>query len=381
MHDFILQVVPSGSNKLVFETDEIYLCSSKGSRDTNEDRVVFALIENHKFSGTPLAVAALADGMGGMLDGEKAASLAISSFLLYLAAGVSESGLKELSKNAAHYADRQVYNVFRAKGGSTFSAIIYGRKGCVAINVGDSRIYLYDKLNGLKLLTIDDTISAQIHKNMESNHLVDIDFVDNRIIQYIGMGEGLTPHCLDLSEYFRNDNSEKAYLITSDGAHYLGKDILQRIIRISPEKDQITCRIVTTSEWLGGFDNSTAIYLPTKVNMNEFTKRKEIILKIYTIGKEVIFFIPTDINVPNAIYSPTNIDNKDKLFNESQSIKPRKRKKSSSAANIKKMRYNTKNDDNPSVIDLHNDAEKIQSKNKLTFEVITSEDKDDNSAQ
>ena len=276
--------------------------------------------------------------MGGMLEGDMAASLAISSFLLYLAAGVSDSGLKQLTINAARYADKEVFNYFRGKGGSTFSAIIYGRRGCVAINVGDSRIYYYDKIKGVKLLTTDDTISGQLHKdNLESGHLIDFDFGDNRLIQYIGMGEGLAPHCLDLSEYSHTNNSVNAYLITSDGAHFLGKDILQRIINLSPEDDNIPYKIVTTSEWLGGFDNSSVIYLPIKFNLNELVNKKESILKIYTISKEIILIIPSHIIVQQKdTQSSANITIHEKFTTESQIIKPKRRKKSSLITDIKK---------------------------------------------
>jgi serine/threonine protein phosphatase PrpC len=386
LRDFIQEVNPNGSNKLIIETNKIYLCSSKGTRDINQDRVMFALIENQRYSGTQLAIAVLADGMGGMLEGDKAASLAISSFILYLAASVSDLGLKQLTISAARYADKEVNNVFKGKGGSTFSAIIYGRKGCVALNVGDSRIYYYDQTNGLKLLTIDDTISGQLHKDhLESDYLNEFDFGDNRLIQYIGMGEGLAPHCLDLSEYFHNNDLGNAYLITSDGAHYLGKDILQRIIKLSHEQDQIPYRIVTTSEWLGGFDNSSVIYSPIKFNFNELHNKKESILKIYTISKEIILIIPPYFILQTAdAHSSANIKLPERRDVESQIDKPKRKRKSSVITELKKNKNKKalKTKEGPPLTVVSQDDIKTKGKkNNLTLEFISSDYDNDKSSK
>ncbi len=283
----------SGAISATIVEERVCLASSKGDvRDKNQDRLIFALIENQLSSGSDLAVAVLSDGMGGMEYGGQAASLATSSFLSYIATG-RDAGLRSLTSKAINYSDERVYELLDGKGGTTLSAILYGSKGCVGVNVGDSRIYHFDKNKEIKQLTTDDTIEGQInHESERADSWLKPFQGDSRLAQFIGMGGGLEPRILDLSEYFQ-EGSESGYLITSDGAHYLGNPMLQKITRKSDNMEKIPYRIVMTSEWLGGHDNSSAILVPSKITFISRDKNEgEITIKVATISREFAIAFP-----------------------------------------------------------------------------------------
>ena len=315
LESWIEKAEECGSRSVTVVKDDVYLVSFKGDkRNENQDRVIFALIENQLSTSSDLAVAVLSDGMGGMDNGAKAASLAISSFLSYIATG-RDLGLKALVSRAINYSNERVYEFLHAKGGTTLSAILYGSKGCVGVNVGDSRIYHFDNNKDIKQLTTDDTIEGQIKQGSEKADSWLKPFEgDSRLAQFIGMGEGLEPRILDLSEYFQKGN-ESGFLITSDGAHYLGNPMIQKIIKKSDSIKEIPYRIVMTSEWLGGHDNSSAMLVPSEITF--ISKDKDeggLTIKVTAIPYE---FGITFINYNAIIRETHGLRYNQKLFEES----------------------------------------------------------------
>ncbi|MCP4108887.1 MAG: hypothetical protein GY749_25640 [Desulfobacteraceae bacterium] len=286
----------SGSKKIIIENNEIYLETSIGSiRDANQDKISFAVIDNQVSIGAQLAVAVLADGMGGMIEGDKAASIAISSFISYIATGHSDKGLKNIALKAVNHSNEEVFRNFNGKGGTTLSAIVFGKNGCVAVNVGDSRIYYLNRTSGIKQLGVDDTIAGQLKKEDEhaDNWLYPTQG-DHRLAQYVGMGDGIDVHCIDLSEYHKQKDIEAGFLLTSDGAHYLGNIMLNQIVLKSETKGDIPVRIGKTSAWLSGHDNISAILLPTFFDFEEVNKKlSDLCLNFYSVSYETSFVIPT----------------------------------------------------------------------------------------
>jgi PPM family protein phosphatase len=283
----------SGAKSVTVINKEVRLVSSQGNiRDKNEDRVVFALIENQLSTGADLAVAVLSDGMGGMDFGGDAASLATSSFLAYIATGL-DTGLKSLISKAVGYSNERVYEFIHGKGGTTLAAILYGSKGCVGINIGDSRIYHVDANKALKQLTTDDTIEGQINQESEKPDSWLEPFAgDSRLAQFVGMGEGLEPRIIDLSEFYQ-ENSGSGFLLTSDGAHYLGNPMLQRMTEKAGSIEELADRIVMTSEWLGGHDNSSAILTPSRITFSVGEEKGDgLRIKVVTLCHDFTLVLP-----------------------------------------------------------------------------------------
>lgn len=287
----------SGSKKIAINKNEIYIETSTGStRETNQDKISFAVIENQASIGAKLAVAVLADGMGGMVEGEKAASIAISSYISYIATAYSEKGLKNIALNAANYSNEEVHRHFNGKGGATLSAIVFGKNGCAAVNVGDSRIYHLSRNSGIKQLSVDDTIAGQLRKEDDnSEKWLYPAQGDHRLAQYVGMGEGIEAHCIDLSEYHTKNDIEEGFLLTSDGAHYLGNIMLNQVAIKSENIGEIPKRIRKISTWLSGHDNISIILLPCFFDFENIdSKSSDLLITFYSVSDEAHFVIPTE---------------------------------------------------------------------------------------
>lgn len=345
------QSAPCGENSLVIHNKTISLRTSIGNtRSSNQDRSAFIIINNHLTHNKNLAISIIADGMGGMASGETAASSTIASFISYIAFNEHRSGLKDMCRKAVFYSNEKVNMLLSGKGGSTLSAIVYGENGCVGVNVGDSRIYYFDSEN-LHQLSTDDTISGQL-ANRKSETWEDPSRGDNRLAQFIGTSDELIPHTIDLTKYSKIVTSG-FFLLTSDGSHYIGKKMIERIIKSAKDNHQIAKRIVRVSEWLSGHDNSTIVVCPNKITLNKIktnikTENIEQV-QIYCVGKETAYLIPkeTELIHKNKYPLPTNKIEKQKfksenLFSENQSNKRKFKKEIPKDTSEKKTASNKK---------------------------------------
>jgi hypothetical protein len=110
-----------------------------------------------------------------------------------------------------------------------------------SLNAGDSRIY--SKSNGGNVIrhTKDDNL-----KEFAGGE-------DERLLQYIGMGEGLHPHINTLEDDF------DIIFLTSDGVHSLEVKVFERLVQYSRSTTELCNRLVSTAVWTGGEDNASAI--------------------------------------------------------------------------------------------------------------------------
>jgi protein phosphatase len=133
-----------------------------GAREVYEDRVEVAQLETA--GGLQLAVALVADGVGGEAMGERASQITIDSILSYLRAG-TEIDVPRLLSGALTYANQQVFSIALAEGRtgmcSTASlAVLLGETLFVAA-VGDSPIY-FCRAGKLSRLTVGHTVATQL---------------------------------------------------------------------------------------------------------------------------------------------------------------------------------------------------------------------------
>lgn len=134
-----------------------------GGREVYEDRV--AASEVMTAGGLNLAVAMVADGVGGQDKGERASQLAIDSALRYIR-NSSDVDVPTLLGKALRYANQQVYEEAQRlnyEGMCTTGvvAVIHNQKNLYIANVGDSRIYLW-RNNRLTRLTLDHTYATSL---------------------------------------------------------------------------------------------------------------------------------------------------------------------------------------------------------------------------
>ncbi len=208
------------------------------------------------------------DGLGGMQNGELCASQAIAHFVTDLFHSRSSSDLMERMRRAAEVSNLEVCRQFREHGGSTLSAILFSASGTMAIAIGDTRIYLHTEHGELVQLTIDDTFAARIAEFAdESPTKIGGGPFGNHLAQYVGQGAPLSPQVFDPISQVMSATVESrevrriGLLIVSDGVHRMGKQTLQEIGRGATSARELVQRIISVSDWLGGTDNATALYV------------------------------------------------------------------------------------------------------------------------
>lgn len=236
-------------------------------RDENQDRAI--VFKCQDANGVQCAVAAVADGIGGMKEGAKCASLAIASFAsafceLGFHAGVSstEHFLKERLQRATMLSNEAVFKEFQGKGGSTFVAVLLvSDKAPLWVSAGDSRIYLQTDRE-IKCLTVDDTIAGQLNKSgrISPEH--------SKILQFVGMGEDFEPHVGKVT-----NASAGRLVLTTDGVHYLeeGSEWFHNVMRNAPDTPAIAQRLISVAKWCGGPDNATLgiVEFPLELSVRE----------------------------------------------------------------------------------------------------------------
>ncbi len=264
-------------------SETVVLSSVLGKRSENQDRTIFLRVKFKEPSKHSIAALVLCDGMGGMVSGGDCANLAISTF----AASLVQSNATTLTDKlmvAVNSANQAVYKDFRGRGGATLSAVACNEvSDWAAVNVGDSRIYHVLNSGVVEQLTIDDTLEEQ---------LADLNLPSppsefRQLLQYVGMGEGIEPRHIKL----QISPEIKWFLITSDGAHGISKDVFQALVIHAESPKEVVHRLTKFSEWLGGKDNSTVAVL--SVGMDLFERSKESAfssLEIWSIPGKAEFF-------------------------------------------------------------------------------------------
>jgi len=246
-------------------SETVVLSSVLGKRSENQDRTIFLRVKFDEPSKPSIAALVLCDGMGGMVSGGDCANLAISTFAASLVRSNAPT-LTERLKAAVNSANQVVYEGFQGRGGATLSAVACNEvSDWAAVNVGDSRIYRVFNSGIVEQLTIDDTLEEQ---------LADLNLPSpppefRQLLQYVGMGEGIEPRHIEL----KISSEIKWFLITSDGAHGISKDVFQALVVHADSPKEVVHRLTEFSEWLGGKDNSTVAVL--SVGKDLFERSKE----------------------------------------------------------------------------------------------------------
>jgi serine/threonine protein phosphatase PrpC len=227
-------------------------------RTENQDRVAIARGRD-KF-GQPYAIAALADGIGGMREGGECAALAIGCLLSTIATesqtSIDPRGwlLKGIQK-----ANSEVHAKQRGEGGSTLSVVVAMASGVIHwSSVGDSRIY---HANGGKLtqLSIDDTIAGQLGRGHE------VGFEQSKLIQFIGIGSPLEA---TVSETDKSMGG--SVFLTTDGVHYLDSTPwFGQLIKHAADPGLCVRRLVELSRWCGGKDNASVAMMTLGSKLDE----------------------------------------------------------------------------------------------------------------
>jgi PPM family protein phosphatase len=274
----------SGPSRTVFDAgDGIVLGTSVGAvRKSNEDR---AIVIRARYARTPerdFLLAVLSDGMGGMVSGEAAAILAISTFTTRTIRSGRLAPERRLSM-AAIAANEAVHQLLGGRGGATLSAILVEpHSGMTGVNVGDSRIYQISEDGNVEQLSRDDTLGEYLKAP-------DIGADDTgSLIQFIGLGEDMEPHIIPILAR----NSISRFVLTSDGVHGTGL-MLPIVAREASSTNNLVDKLLTLADLTGGRDNATAVMIPDRLDSDP-QRRPEIglMLECHSPTKTLEIWIP-----------------------------------------------------------------------------------------
>ncbi|MBI2750754.1 MAG: protein phosphatase 2C domain-containing protein [Burkholderiales bacterium] len=227
-------------------------------RTENQDRV--AIVRGRDKLGQPYAVAALADGIGGMREGAECAALALGCLLSTIATE-SQSTIDPRSwlLKGIQKANDEVHARQRGEGGSTIAVILATANGAIHwSSVGDSRVY---HANGGKLtqLSIDDTIAGQLGRGHE------VGFEQSKLIQFIGIGSPLEASVSEIDKSMGG-----SVFITTDGVHYLDSTPwFGQLIKHAFDPGLCVRRLVELSKWCGGLDNASVAMISLGSKLDE----------------------------------------------------------------------------------------------------------------
>ncbi|MEP1421898.1 MAG: protein phosphatase 2C domain-containing protein [Erythrobacter sp.] len=238
-------------------------------REENQDRAILLEIRSDRFGPARLAV--VCDGMGGLQRGGDAAAEALATFVASFASLIQAREDERLlySLNRANWA---VFDKFNGRSGTTLTALLMTKKGHWSIHCGDSRLYRIDRNGRANLVTRDDTLQNAINEHAGK---VSEDDLDNRLIQFVGVGEALEPHL----DFYGHNNFDR-WLLTTDGAHAIGRTSLEGIHRNAKNSTDFLRKIMYVADAVGTSDNATAIY----VGANDLTSssRPGLFFSVYT---------------------------------------------------------------------------------------------------
>lgn len=221
--------------------------STRGtSRQDNQDRLIVGL------APPGLAFAVLADGMGGMKEGARAAALAVGAAAAFCFENAT-SALDRVVAGALHFANDEVFRVLRGDGGAAVVLVAWKDGARFVAHAGDTRLYSVAGPDGppIKQLTIDDTLDAELARLGRRRE--GAPELHRGLVQFIGVGPDLEPHVVAVPD------GSRGLLLSTDGVHSIPSAILEWIVHSAAHLQLIPERLVTASEWHGGRDNATAI--------------------------------------------------------------------------------------------------------------------------
>ncbi|HZC06769.1 MAG TPA: protein phosphatase 2C domain-containing protein [Ktedonobacterales bacterium] len=240
--------------------------------ETNEDSFgSFALNLAHDSHRQPLAVAIVADGLGGHVSGQDASRIAVRMFIERLTRALAlptvaplgstlppDEVVEDAIREAAHAANAAVYQA-NVKGagdmGSTLvGLVIVGEKAWI-INVGDSRAYVMDG-DALRRITSDHSLVEQLilggmitpEERYTYPHR-------NRIFRSLGGEEQV-----ELDIFTQRLRPGMRLLLCSDGLWEMAHDPeIEQILRETESPYAACAALIAAANERGGEDNITAV--------------------------------------------------------------------------------------------------------------------------
>jgi PPM family protein phosphatase len=250
-------------------------------RSENQDRVAALRIGAKASGGRPLIAIAVADGMGGMREGGKCATMALSSFF-YALTLYRGHDLQRRANAAISYANDEVFKFAAGKGGATLSSVLLDHDlRPFIVNLGDSRVYAFGGGTKVERLTRDDSLAEAV-----GGH-------GRELLQFVGMGEGMQPHVQPVASSIHN------LAITTDGIHFVEASTLENILSHTVELKSASERLAALARWCGGPDNASSAMVGLQSLLEEIRRGSNEGIELWdSSGSLTPIWIKED--VPNA---------------------------------------------------------------------------------
>jgi serine/threonine protein phosphatase PrpC len=235
-------------------------------RERNEDASLALqfMLAQHGQPPLPIGLFAIADGMGGHVQGEQASALAVrlaANHIIHqvylpllgddeaMAIRAPINEVLEASMQIAHEAVRR----HLPQAGTTMTMALVLGDGLYIAHVGDSRAYLGDQ-GRLRLLTRDHSMAARL---MEMGSTTSDEAAMQRNILYKALGQGAQ---IDPDILYHDLNPGQYLLLCCDGLwDKVTDEEISVIIQASPTPG-IACRsLVARANENGGEDNISVI--------------------------------------------------------------------------------------------------------------------------
>jgi hypothetical protein len=218
-----------------------------------------------------------------MKSGRDASLLGLSSFVSRLIR-TARVPVQERILGAIEFANTEIFKLLRGGGGTTLSAVIVDRRGAVVMgHVGDSRVYSVQGGDPHQI-SKDDTLDAVLKKKLDSQNESPR---DNRLLQFVGMGNDLEPHVATISP-----TGADYFLLTSDGAHDVPQHMFHRVVRSARQNNDLARKLIQLSEVLGGLDNATVAVMPSSFDVGGGRPPEGLDLTLISPGGRLDIWIP-----------------------------------------------------------------------------------------
>ena len=208
---------------------------------------------------------AVADGMGGGDNGERASALAVKLMVSgreRLRTGNVTQELEQLGRhmNQVIHADGEA-NSSNTEG-STLAALVLRDGQAFVGNVGDSRVYSFQG-GRLTQISWDHSTVADLHRaGQMTEEQARKSPMNNMITRFMGMDEEETPSRGYVYQTSVPLRQGMRFMLCSDGlSDLISRDRLEQLMALDAEPLGCAARLVNTALEEGGKDNTTCIML------------------------------------------------------------------------------------------------------------------------
>jgi PPM family protein phosphatase len=256
-----LLLQPSADNRKIRTAS----LSLQGKRSSNQDRILLFQSD----SASNLIVAAVADGLGGMQDGDKAAEIAIQTVKetadeLNRGKDLSFTNVSDLLADLYERANARIRKHAEAAGkvnfvGTTLTTVVLSGSSYVIAHIGDTRCYLIED-SGVRQMTQDHTLADELlRQGSLSEHDYNESPFRNQLTRSLGPKETCEADITPGVEY-GHLAQDCAFLLCSDGFYSrLENSDLSRLLASSTDLQNVLDSLASEALHRRTSDNLSAI--------------------------------------------------------------------------------------------------------------------------